>query len=283
LVKWEARGMDCLPDCDYKATFLWGERPVTTLPHKDDLIANFLQLARKSESLTRFVKAFETGVFTDPAGRTDDLEVVQLGLGSAALLAHLSQICPRRLSVEVGFGMGSSANVIISTRSLSKAPFEHIIFDPWGLPDGRGQVVQAYLKDIFGSQFKRVSKPSQIGLAQLLDERGPESVGLAFIDGGHRFEDVMADFLLADLLCCDGGFIVFDDSWFPAIETVLSYVDTNRPDYALTHLAVDNTSVIRRLGRDRRDWSAFTPFHVPARLDWTPIPEDQRGRKAHVI
>ncbi len=173
--------------------------------------------------------------------------------------------------------------MILSVRSLVASPFEHIIYDPWGLPDGRGQVVQAYLESYFGSQFRLRRKPSQIGLAQLLDERGPGTVGLAFIDGSHHYEGVMADFLLADMLCCEGGFIVFDDAWFPAIETVLSYVEANRPDYSITHLAVDNTSVLKRIGRDQRDWSAFKPFPVPARSDWTPLPQEQRSRRDHVL
>jgi hypothetical protein len=129
------------------------------------------------------------------------------------------------LSIEVGFGMGSSAAVILSMRSLAASPFEHTGYDPWGLPDERGQVVQAYLESYFGLQFRLRRKLSHVGLAQLFDERDPGTVGLAFIDSGHRCEDVMADFMLADVPCCKGGFIVFDDAWFPAIETVLSYVE----------------------------------------------------------
>ncbi len=79
------------------------------LPHQNDLIANCRRLASASEPFTRCLKVLETGVFTDPEGRIDALGVTRIGLGSAALLAHLSQICPRPLSIEVGFGMGSSA------------------------------------------------------------------------------------------------------------------------------------------------------------------------------
>jgi len=249
------------------------------VPHQDDLIANFRQLASTSEPLSRCLKALETGVFTDPEGRTEPLNP-RLAFGSAALLAHLSRICPGSLSIEVGFGAGSSATVIMSVRSLVASQFEHIIYEPLE-PSHRvgGQLVQAYLENYFGSRFRLRRKLSQIGLAQLYDERGPETVGLAFIDGSHHYEYVMTDFLLADMLCCEGGFIVFDDAWAPAIETVLSYVEANRLNYSIMHLAVDNTSVLKKVGRDVRDSLAFKPFPVPARSDWTLLPEEQRRRR----
>jgi hypothetical protein len=112
-------------------------------------------------------------------------------------------------------------------------------------------------------------KPSEVGLGLLLDRRGPGTAGLIFIDGGHRFENVMADFVLADQLCCVGGYIVLDDAWFPAIETVVNYVKSNRPDYAVAHIAVPNCTVLKKLTPDARPWDSFKPFEVPQREDWT--------------
>ena len=80
----------------------------------------------------------------------------------------------------------------------------------------------------------------------------------------------MTDFVLADQLCGMGGYIVLDDSLFPAIETVVNYVKANRPDYAVAHLPVPNCSVLRKVRRDQRPWDAFKPFDVPQRENWTP-------------
>jgi hypothetical protein len=107
-------------------------------------------------------------------------------------------------------------------------------------------------------------------MAALFDANGRDAAGLIFIDGGHRFEQVMTDFVLADLLCCQGGTIVFDDACYPAIETVINYVKSNRPDYAVAHLALPKTTVLRKITRDGRAWNRFTPFEVPQRYDWTP-------------
>ena len=238
------------------------------LPSEEALVQELDQLAVQVDSIRRYLAAFKVGYFTHPDGRTDALQEVALDPRQAALIAYLAERCPSSLSVEVGFGMGSSAAVILGARRFSGDPFEHVIFDPYGLPGGRGCVVQSYLEAEFGAQFRRVEERSEVGLARLVGERGEGSAGFVFIDGAHHFENVMVDFALADLLCCRGGYIVFDDACFAAIETVVNYVRTNRPDYAVAHLPVAGTSVIQKKNPDERAWYAFTPFEVPARSDW---------------
>ena len=126
-----------------------------------------------------------------------------------------------------------------------------------------------YLIAEFGSLYNRVRKRSEVGLAQLIDKRGEGIAGLIFIDGSHHFENVMTDFVLADLLCCEGGYIILDDACFPAIETVVNYVSSNRSDYAVAHLAAPNLTVLKKRATDLREWSAFMPFPVPQRSGWT--------------
>jgi hypothetical protein len=247
------------------------------LPSLDELRTAFAELARKVDPIARCVSALTSSQFIHPDGRTDNLGLTKISLDQAALLSHLCLQCPLALSIEVGFGMGSSAAVILGTRTFLKQPFEHLIFDPYGLVEGRGEVVQSYLQEQFGDNFRRIKKPSEIGLGQLLAERGPGCAGLIYIDGGHRFENVMVDFALADRLCCERGYIMFDDAWFPAIETVINYVMSNRPDYAIAHLPVLNASVIWKTGPDRRRWDAFKPFAVPDRCDWEPVKLPRRS------
>jgi hypothetical protein len=116
---------------------------------------------------------------------------------------------------------------------------------------------------------------SEIGLGRLLSERGAECCGLIMIDGDHRFDQVITDFFLADKLCAVGGFIVFDDALFPAIEAAVSYVAANRSDYEVVHLPVWNTSLARKVKRQRPSWDSFTPFAVPQRTNWTAGPNRQ--------
>ena len=241
-----------------------------SLPSEDELVALIHELARKEEAVALTLDAVESGIFRHPDGRTDELEGVRVQPSQLGLLAWLAQECPRPLSIEVGFGMGSSAAVMVAARKLAKKPFAHLIFDPFGLREGRGDVVQDYLKARFPRGFRRVMKRSDVGMAALFDKMGRGAAGLIFIDGGHRFETVMTDFSLADLLCCPGGTIVLDDACYPAIETVINYVKSNRPDYAVAHLALPKTTVLHKLRRDGRAWNSFTPFEVPQRHDWSP-------------
>jgi hypothetical protein len=240
------------------------------LPSQNQLRTGFIELSKKVEPIRRCVAALKTGRFVHPDGRVDDLGLERISLEQAALISHLCGQCPLSLSVEVGFGMGSSAAAILGTRTFLKQRFEHLIFDPYGLPSGRGCVVQSYLEQQFRDDFRRINKPSEVGLGQVLDERGPGSAGFIYIDGGHHFENVMTDFVLGDRLCAEGGYIVLDDALFPAIETVINYVRTNRPDYAVAHLPVPNASVLKKIAPDHREWSAFKPFQVPNRSDWDP-------------
>ena len=243
-----------------------------TLPPEKELVAALSRLAGQEEAIARSLAAIKSGQFQHPDGRVDQLGDVRVSQQQLGLLAHLAGHCATRLSIEVGFGMGSTAAVILGARRLAGKPFSHLIFDPYGLPGGSGQIVQSYLEARFPKAFRRVMKQSEIGLGMLLDQHGPGVAGLTFIDGGHRFENVMADFMLADQLCCEGGYVVLDDAWYPAIETVVNYVRANRPDYAVAHLAVPNCTVLKKIGQDQRGWDAFKPFEVPPREDWTAAP-----------
>jgi hypothetical protein len=244
-----------------------------SLPPIDDLVADFRALASRSDALSRYLASIETGYFLHPDGRKDPLENVVLGLEQAALLSHLSRICPTPMSAEAGFGMGASATVILASRHLEGKTFTHLVYDPLGLSNGRGKVVEAYLEKEFPESFLIRVMRSQTGLARLIENYGQGTVGLTYIDGDHSFEGVMSDFVLADLLCCLGGYIMFDDALYPATETVINYIARNRPDYAVAHRVTKNATVVCKKAPDTRHWAAFTPFDVPNRHDWTPSPD----------
>lgn len=113
------------------------------LPPERHLVAQLKALAAKEEAIALTLDALQSGTFRHPDGRTDDLRNVRLTLGEVGLLSYLARTCPKPLSIEIGFGMGSSASVILGTRRLARQPFAHLIFDPFWLPDERGKIVQS--------------------------------------------------------------------------------------------------------------------------------------------
>lgn len=240
------------------------------LPPVQDMVGELMDLVPREEAIRLCLEGQETGIFRHPDGRVDRLKNVRINRDQCGLLSYLARRCPTPQSIEVGFGMGSSAAIILGTRQAQGEPFTHLIFDPYGLPGGEGKVVQSYLENHFPDSFHRLVERSELGLGRLIAEGQEESTGFIFIDGAHQFENVMTDFVMADKLCCVGGYIAFDDAYYPAIETVLRYIARNRPDYAINHLPVHNCSVIQKIAKDERPWSWFKPFEVPKRHDWDP-------------
>jgi hypothetical protein len=165
--------------------------------------------------------------------------------------------------------MGSSCAIALAAREDAGLPLEHVVFDPYGLSNGAGSVVSDYLEQTYGSGFTRVWELSEIGLAMLCHERGPGSAGMVFIDGNHRFDNIMVDFVLADHICAPGSPILLDDARFPAIETAINFIERNRPEIELLRFPAENTCLLFKLRDHKLGWGDFEPFEVPNRRGWT--------------
>jgi cephalosporin hydroxylase len=84
---------------------------------------------------------------------------------------------------------------------------------------------------------------------------------LIFIDGGHRFDDVLVDFYLYAPLCSIGGYMIFDDLWMPSIQAVVAYVRANRKDFLeINALEEPNVRVFKKVSEDHRRWNDFKNF-----------------------
>lgn len=241
------------------------------IPSTRKLKQHLDELAESHEAAKRAVDALRSGTFTDPDGNCDSLGMVTVPLEQVALLNWLAGHCTTTLSVEVGFGMGSTAAIILASRVQSGRDFEHLIFDPHGLRNERGRVVREFLTKQFGANFRQIPKKSQLGMAELVSADPALSSRLIHIDGDHRFDGVLTDFFMADQLLEVGGFIVIDDAAFPAIETLVQYVVHDRSDYEVSNLEIPNTAVLRKVAMDVRNWDHFTPFPVPKRRNWTIV------------
>ncbi|MFK8113175.1 MAG: class I SAM-dependent methyltransferase [Rubripirellula sp.] len=230
------------------------------------------ELAGQCQVTKRALSALETGMFSDELQGAESIHDIDIPLDQLALLAWLARHCTTPLSLEAGFGMGITTSIMLSARAAAGKPFNHLAFDPFGLGENRGELVEQFLQRQFGDRFSRIRERSQFGIANLAAAGGPNQCGLVYIDGDHSFEGALSDFYVADKLLTIGGFIVFDDGSYPAIETVVGYIKHNRKDYEVSHLEVTNTSVIKKISLDHRRWDHFRPFHVPDRNDWTTAP-----------
>lgn len=244
-----------------------------SVPPIDALLHNLKRIVDEEDAAARTLRAIRHGAFVDRDGRRDVLHGLYNPPRQIALLCWLAQRCERQLSVEVGFGMGSTASCILSARRTVGNEFEHIVFDRWGVGAGRGEITQNYLTEEFPGCFQRQWRLSSVGLAFLLEEYGESCTDLILVDGDHRFDGVMTDFHIADRLLAKHGFMVLDDAAYPGVESLVNFVLANRHDYEVSCLEIENTAVFRKVSRDIRDWSHFRPFQVSDRHDWDRHPD----------
>lgn len=161
-------------------------------------------------------------------------------------------------TLEVGCGLGKSAVAIMLA---TEAP--HTVIDPFQANyDFRGlkNIEQAGLAD----RLEFVPERSLTALPQLVGEERVYDV--VFVDGSHRFDDILVDFTFADLLLRPGGAIVFDDLWMRTTQLVLSYVRTNRADYEPIRGIPRTLAAVRKVDDDRRDGMFHREFYTPRGL-----------------
>jgi predicted O-methyltransferase YrrM len=91
--------------------------------------------------------------------------------------------------------------------------------------------------------------------------------GLIFLDGSHRFDDVLVDFYLYAPLCEVGGRVIFDDMWMKSIQTAAAFVRTNRKDFVELPKPHENIAVFERIAADAREWDHFEVFEVARNAD----------------
>ncbi len=92
--------------------------------------------------------------------------------------------------------------------------------------------------------------------------RADKRYDVIFIDGNHRFDDVLVDFYLYAQLCTIGGRIIFDDMWMSSVQTAVDFIRTNRSDFMELHSSFSNVTIFQKLSEDNRRWNEFQEFKV---------------------
>jgi predicted O-methyltransferase YrrM len=163
-------------------------------------------------------------------------------------------------TLETGFAYGVSA-LFIAEALRQNGAGRHIVIDPFERTrfDGLGL---AHLEEAgLADRVTFYEEPSQLCLARLAQEG--VRVDLAFVDGHHLFDYVIADCLLAAQLLPEDGLLVVDDTNLPAIARACDFFATNRPDFReLNDPARPKLfRLFRRTAeRDARNWDHFVPF-----------------------
>ena len=116
--------------------------------------------------------------------------------------------------------------------------------------------------------FDCIEERSDWALPQLA--RQEERFGLVFVDGYHRFDDVLLDVTAAARLCDPGGVIVLHDLWLPSVRAVVAFLEANRTDLQRLPCRCPHLAAFVCSGPDQRNWDHFVPFTCEAE-PWTDL------------
>ena len=110
------------------------------------------------------------------------------------------------------------------------------------------------------------------GMFRLIEERSDRAAAdlaragaefeVIFIDGNHRFDDVLTDFYLCAPLCAIGGHVILHDMWMSSIHTAASFIRTNRSDFEWRPSEAGNLAIFKKVAEDERDWRHFRSFKM---------------------
>lgn len=165
-----------------------------------------------------------------------------------------------KVTLEVGFAFGFSAVYIMSA---TDSP--HYVIDvDQGAYDNLG------LKNVenngFSSRLRLENDFSHNVLPRLLKEG--IKLDFAFIDGGHKFDQIFVDFYYIDLLLNEHAYVLFHDSWMWSVQHVLAWIRSNKKNYRFIKVPVKNLVLLEKIGPDDRNWDHFKPFSALKSWYW---------------
>lgn len=165
-------------------------------------------------------------------------------------------------TLEVGLGYGFSTVFLLAALDRVGGG-RHVAVDPYQTTDwhGVGLTTARALSAAAGPDrvsFAFVEARSETALVDLA--RAGVSFGLVFIDGYHRFDDVLVDFTLAARMVPAGGLVVLHDRRLDSVKAVASWIRHDRRDFERVTTPCRNLVAVRRVGEDERDWRHFVAF-----------------------
>lgn len=151
----------------------------------------------------------------------------QISIHEGELIRKCIEEINAEVSVEIGLAFGTSAMFICEY--LKKTPrTRHYVMDPFQMYDASygGIGLNNLKKSGYGEIVEFIDKPSQLALPEL--EQRKITADFAFIDGWHTFDHTLVDFFFVDRILRVGGIMILDDTDWPAVKKLVSFIKTNR-------------------------------------------------------
>lgn len=165
--------------------------------------------------------------------------------------------CKPKFTLEIGFAYGFSTLYFLAAIKANGSG-THVAIDPFEMTAWNGIGLQLARTCGMASSFRFLDERSSLALSRFRHEQAKFEV--IFIDGNHRFDDVLVDFTLAAEICGHGGIIILDDMWMASIRKVVAFIRSNREDFTQVPTTVENIAVFRKISNKLREWNHFVDF-----------------------
>ena len=168
-------------------------------------------------------------------------------------------------SLEIGFAYGFSTIWMLDALRARRNAL-HVAIDPYELSLWHGVGLTQVKRLASGVRFEWIDNFSIHAMSDLI--RKNEQFDFIFIDGNHKFDDVIVDFYLSNRLLGPGGLVAFDDMWMNSVRSATNFIVNNLP-CEIVPQPVENMLVLRKTGYDTRDWRHFNTFEVLGSSDFS--------------
>jgi predicted O-methyltransferase YrrM len=164
-------------------------------------------------------------------------------------------------TLEIGLAYGFSTIYFLAAATKNQKG-KHTAIDPlqkshW---HGIGLTLARTHAPKWEESFRFIHDRSDRAATDLLRES--RKYDLIFIDGNHKFDDVLVDFYLYSQLCAIGGKIILDDMWMSSIQSAVSFIRKNRADFVEMPTSFPGAAVFQKISEDKRQWNEFVEFRV---------------------
>ena len=230
------------------------------------------ELARTEELLAPLEPRFRDPLFsmyrTEPQLGADGAQHpldygTRISATQGMWIHHLCVAEKPKATLEIGMAFGFSTLYFLAALAKTGAgahlaldPFQSTVWKGIGLVHAQAQASALAP----GASFEFREERSDRAATDLAREG--RSFEIIFIDGNHRFDDVLVDFYLYAPLCAIGGYIILDDMHMSSIKTVDAFLRANRTDFRHVPTLERNISVFQKVSEDSRRHDHFRKFDV---------------------
>jgi predicted O-methyltransferase YrrM len=191
-------------------------------------------------------------------GLVKEIGLTRISIEQGASMSRLVTERGLARSLEIGFAYGFSTIWLLDAVSRLEGG-RHEAIDPLETRSWAGVGLRQVAAAGFGHLFTWTELESCHRLSQLAHAR--MVYDFVFVDGNHRFDDVLVDFYLSDKILRVGGLMALDDTWMPSVRSAVDFIVRNR-QYAVVEQGCRNMVVFEKLEYDKRHWKHFEPFET---------------------